>query len=1152
MKKHMRSRLLATTFIAGVTWAACAPAFAQDQLPGVNVQGQSDPEATEIDEVVVTGSRIRRDPTNSATPIIQVSREALLETGQNTVIDYLATIPALSNSRVPSDTVDIFTQGVGFLGISSPNLRSLGAGRTLTLVDGRRHVGSVGGSLQVDVDTIPRLLIENIEIVTGGASSIYGADAVSGVLNFVLRKDFEGLEIDVTGAQNNQGGDNNRYNAAILGGVNLFDDRLNLWGFAEYEYSDAIRSDDVDWINEGWVLFNVDADRTAAPSLINDGEIDVQLLPGVRSLSRPLRGGQTTLANTQQPSPLNDPDAPALTCNTTSATGFLSTSCYPVNPGKTFVYDGTTARLANFGQRIGISPAAPGSRPLNIGGDGDNPNVTTFEERTPELESQRFAAGANFAITDSVNLSVDAKYVRDDAYAGAQPQFFDFHLNDTPGGVLTSPNAVPRWSGLYGDGNLSARNFTMRYSDNAFLPQLVKDAIAANTLANYSAPTATAPGVAGAPVAAQFAKHSFFGPQRFQEQSRDLYQYTAALNGDFENLLFVKNLNWEIAYTYGEVENISEENSVDGQRLALAADAVVDVAGDVNGRPGEIVCRARRIAALGGFVRDDLRGGDLRDTEEGRAALSQCQPYNIFGAGTQSPESQSYISDDAGLLVTERNESEQAIAFVSGELWDFWGAGAIGIAVGGEYRREFTEAAGRDDRDELFTFGLSGPDFLGAGYESEEYFGEVSIPLLRDSWLGEYAELSGSYRQFDYTTAGDGDVYGVNFVYRPIRDIGFKASFNTSFRAPNLGENFSPLSGTFSNGFVDPCSTANIAAPFTTTYTAEVRANRITNCTALAVARGYSPTFFDFGSTTAGTEDDYIQTVASPFGNSGGNPALLPETSESATFTIVLEPRQIPDFSLVLDYYEIRIDDVISAVSVNQAAALCVDFVGLGPACDTIFRRGPIPTLGANPSNIERSSGFQVAGTTPADPAFIQGAVNFAGLQTRGLDFTANYAFDAREKFGFNIGSFRYSLRGSWLIEQKQFTNPANPALFTEFSSNATSPRVRLSSTLAWFPNEDLSFTWTMDWQSSQDLLRIRDQVGSGNVDNRAYEFYESGNFARHDFSVRYRVRDDLSLRAGVTNAFDAEPPVWLRGGFQDNIDPYGTRFNIGLNYRPF
>ena len=154
-----RKFLFGTTILAGVM-AAAAPAFAQDaQLRGVNVQGQQGQEATEVEEIVVTGSRIRRDPVNSPTPLIQVQREDLLSTGQATVIDYLATIPALSNSLVPSDTTG---SNLNDGGLEFANLRSLGSGRTLTLVDGRRHVGSSAGQLQVDVSTIPRLLIENI------------------------------------------------------------------------------------------------------------------------------------------------------------------------------------------------------------------------------------------------------------------------------------------------------------------------------------------------------------------------------------------------------------------------------------------------------------------------------------------------------------------------------------------------------------------------------------------------------------------------------------------------------------------------------------------------------------------------------------------------------------------------------------------------------------------------------------------------------------------------------------------------------------------------------------------------------------------------------------------------------------------------------
>ena len=244
----MRKHLLATTVLAG-TLAAAGSSVAQTSpaatQPPLATAPTADPVVTEeqqLDEIVVTGSRIRRDPTNAPTPLIQVGREALLNTGQTTVIDYLATLPALSNSVVPSDTTGT---GLGDGGLSLPNLRSLGSNRTLTLVDGRRHVGSSGGSLAVDVDTIPRLLIENIEIITGGAASVYGADAVSGVLNFVLRKDFEGLEIDANLGMINQDGQlNKRFSA--LAGKNFFDDRLNVYIHGEYEEVDEVTSNDID------------------------------------------------------------------------------------------------------------------------------------------------------------------------------------------------------------------------------------------------------------------------------------------------------------------------------------------------------------------------------------------------------------------------------------------------------------------------------------------------------------------------------------------------------------------------------------------------------------------------------------------------------------------------------------------------------------------------------------------------------------------------------------------------------------------------------------------------------------------------------------------------------------------------------------------
>ncbi len=1128
-----RKYLFGTTILAGVM-AVAAPAFAQEtQLPGVTARGQAEP-VTELEEIISTGSRIRRDPTNAPTPLIQVSRDDLLQTGQTTVIDYLATIPALSNSVVPSDTTG---SGVGDGGLSLANLRTLGSGRTLTLINGRRQVGSNGGSLAVDIDTVPRLLIENIEIITGGASSVYGADAVSGVLNFVLRRDFEGLEIDANYGQINQDGKANT-RVSILGGINLLDDRLNLWAFGEYDQNDEIGILDIDWYEANPGLVGVDADPTNAANGPNiDGIFDVAGPVTQRRQLQILRWGQTTLANSEAASPLNDPDIPFTSCPTgLSFTSLLAANCFNVQPGKTWVFDGPTARLADFGTRIGSTGSF---RSNNIGGDGDNGANFGQISRTPESESFRYAAGLNFDITSNIRFSIDGKYIEETTSDIGQPTFFDFYISD-----LIARDDV--------DTALNTNAYLMRLQDTAFLPANLRTAIQNNRLQSYGQPTLTTPGQPTTNTAAPFARHTLFGPDRFQNNTRELYQINVSLDGNLDNLLFVRNFAWSLAYGTGKADTENIQNGVDYQRFQLAADAVVDTLGLVNGRVNEVVCRAQLLRAENpnNFLLDSFRNypnQDLRDTPQGTAAINECRPLNIFGVGNQSAEALAYIAADSQFL--ESNEQEQAIAFVSGELWDFFGAGPIGVAAGVEYRREFTEATGTTTSTAgriLSTLGQA--DFPGAEYESEEAFAELSIPLFRDSWLGEYAELSGSYRYFDYTTAGTGDVYGINFVYRPIQDIVFKTSFNTSFRAPNLGENFQPLSPTFYNGVVDPCDTRQIVNIANTTD----RANRVANCTALfqqvATRRGLPAPSFDFNGDTTNPDDDYNPTYPSGVpGLAGGNINLKPETSESFTFSTLIQPRFFPNFSLVLDYYEIEIKDVIQSVTPAAASLNCVFGPSLNQsACDTIFRNN---TPVAGTSAEARSQAFEIG--SPSDArSFIQGSINFAKLQTRGLDFTARYSLDTEESFGRNFGRFDYSIRGNWLIEQKNFTNIANPNAFVENASLVNLPRVRFTSQLTWSPSSVWSVTWVADWQSAQDIIQRRDQVT--NSDNRPVEFYDTGNFARHDFTVRYNVNEQLTLRGGVTNAFDAEQPAYFGTGFIDNFDPYGTRFFIGLNFRPF
>ena len=151
---------------------------------------------------------------------------------------------------------------------------------------------------------------------------------------------------------------------------------------------------------------------------------------------------------------------------------------------------------------------------------------------------------------------------------------------------------------------------------------------------------------------------------------------------------------------------------------------------------------------------------------------------------------------------------------------------------------------------------------------------------------------------------------------------------------------------------------------------------------------------------------------------------------------------------------------------------------------------------------------------------------------------------------GRNWGRLDYKIAGSWLIEQENFLDPANPSAFTSDKGNLFFPSVRFTSSLTYTPNDTWSVNWSADWQAANNITRLRNQVL--NADNREFQYNNTGNYVRNDFTVRYNVNDTLSMRVGVVNAFDAEQSPALGQTLYSNFDPYGRRFFIGLNYRPF
>ncbi|WP_439533608.1 TonB-dependent receptor plug domain-containing protein [Polymorphobacter sp.] len=248
-----------------------------------------DTDGSDSGAITVTGSRIARDGYTAPTPVSVLGAADIQAQAPPNIADFVNQIPAISGSASPASSTASLSAGNA--GISAINLRSIGTGRTLVLIDGQRSVGS-NATGQVDVNTIPQALVERVEVVTGGASAAYGSDAVGGVVNFILRKDFTGLELNGDVGETTYG-DNFNYNLVATAGVNLLNDRLHIMGNAQYFKSESVPGGTREWAKRGTLLM-LNPDYTAtngAPEyLISAGVGPARVTPGGLVLSGPLRG----------------------------------------------------------------------------------------------------------------------------------------------------------------------------------------------------------------------------------------------------------------------------------------------------------------------------------------------------------------------------------------------------------------------------------------------------------------------------------------------------------------------------------------------------------------------------------------------------------------------------------------------------------------------------------------------------------------------------------------------------------------------------------------------------------------------------------------------------------------------------------------------
>ncbi|OWK32477.1 TonB-dependent receptor plug domain-containing protein [Sphingomonas mucosissima] len=248
--------MLGTTGLIALAAGLAAPAQAQTQPSNTATAQIGDPAPGTSDDsngpdVVVTGTRIVRDGFQAPTPLTVLTQEEIQNSSpSNNIADFVNQLPALAGSTRPANSRLNLSSGQA--GINALNLRNLNESRTLVLLDGRRSVASTVTGL-VDVNTIPQALVKSVEVVTGGASSAYGSDAVAGVVNFVLDKKYTGLKVAIDSGITGEG-DGANYSFGVTGGLAWGSEgRGHFLVNAELAHRDGIFDIDREWNATGFV-----------------------------------------------------------------------------------------------------------------------------------------------------------------------------------------------------------------------------------------------------------------------------------------------------------------------------------------------------------------------------------------------------------------------------------------------------------------------------------------------------------------------------------------------------------------------------------------------------------------------------------------------------------------------------------------------------------------------------------------------------------------------------------------------------------------------------------------------------------------------------------------------------------------------------------
>jgi len=952
------------------------------------------------DTITITGSRIRRSNASAAIPVQVLNAQAVQETGSVDVGEIVTQIPGVNYELSPENT-GLSVQNPG---LSTVNLRRLGGDRTLTLIDGRRAVSNAGNGERVSLDTIPSGFIDSIEVTIGSASAIYGSDAIAGVVNVILKDDWEGFEVNMRYGEAEASGEEET-NIDLTWGRNFAGGRGNfLLGFSYEEegaiFADETRPDSIQAVN--WSVpgdegnFN---DETILPGCDNSGKFCINptgsaYLPGGKFESDDAWNVDGVWFNDQSLLP-ND--------------GRTSAEAWETYP------DG-------FNDRIG--------RTLS-----------------PEYEIYTLAAKTDFELTPNVSIFFDGLYTELETMTRNAPEIA------TDGDTF----AV-----------LDANGMAMRDADGRVITDELREIASSNPFIH---PAVQETRVGAVAWDRRFTEVGWDDKINERNTLRTAFGFEGNIWEDWE---------WTLYGTYGRFEQTqTTPNELNLRNINFALDVQSDGA----------------------------RGFQCADAA---ARADGCVPLNIFGTNSISDAAADYIRYTA---VLEQERTQKTFAgSMNGDLFQL-PAGMVKAAFGFEYREEEQKTSGQDGDLLLVTTTTAVPD-IEAGFDVTEIYGEADIPIL-DTLSAQLA-----LRVADYSTVGEVVSYNVGGSWFPTDDIRFRAQYSRSQRAPTLTEFFSPPRGDF-DSLDDPCSGLNAdGTGITPPSGSDVSAATIAaNCLAEAGIQAYFANPDNAGQPFEG--DGSVR------GPNQGNSNLTEETADTFTAGFVLTPSAIPNLIIIVDYYDIKVEDAIGSIETQLTADLCytaTDFPD-NRFCNVITRNGNSGEVAEVINQVE----------------------NLNELVAEGIDAAIDYEWE----FGFAPGEFDINVIYTHYLENSFTFQGLNGPEEEEQLGQIDNPEDEYRAKLGYSIG-DFRATWTALYRSGGvDDLDVADD---------APDYFKAGSQTFHNLYLSYILRDEPRVRlyGGVNNVFDEIGPLipsGLDAGSSRNIvsslnDTEGREFFAGVSAR--